>query len=71
MLCMKMFVNFHMFWTLVYLHIVFFLLSSIVKCFEFLKALYKFPISFIIIIIMYKWGYMVYYNLKSCNKTLL
>ena len=40
LLCMKMFVNFHMFCTLVYLRIVCFSLSSIVKHFEFLKALY-------------------------------
>ena len=50
MLCMKMFVNFHIFCTLVYLCIVCFSLSSIVKRFEFLKALYKFPIIIIIII---------------------
>ena len=48
MLCMKMFVNFHMFCTLVYLHIVCFSLRSTVKRFEFLKALYKFPIIIII-----------------------
>ena len=40
---MKMFVNFHMFCTLVYLRIVCISLSSVVKRFEFLKALYKFP----------------------------
>ena len=40
-----------MFCTLVYLPIVCFSLSSIVKSFEFLNALYKFPI--IIIIIMF------------------
>ena len=51
MLCMKMFVNFHTFCTLVYLCIVCFSLSSIAKRFEFLKALYKFPIIIIIIII--------------------
>ena len=45
--CMKMFVNFHIFCTLVYLRIVRFSLSSVVKRFEFLKALYKFPIIFI------------------------
>ena len=44
MLCMKMFVNFYMFCTLVYLHILCFSLSSIVKCFGFLKALYKFHV---------------------------
>ena len=44
MLCMKMVVNFHMFCTLVYLCTVCFSLNSIVKRFEFLKALYKFPI---------------------------
>ena len=33
-----------MFCTVVYLRIVCFSLSSIVKCFEFLKVLYKFPI---------------------------
>ena len=48
MLCMKMFVNVHMFCTLVYLRIVCFSLSSIVKRFEFLKALYKFPIIIIV-----------------------
>ena len=51
-LCMQMFVNFHMFCTLLYLRIVCFSLSSIVKRFEFLKALYKFPIIIIIIIII-------------------
>ena len=44
---MKMFVNFHMFCTLVYLRIVCISLSSVVKRFEFLKALYKFPIIII------------------------
>ena len=43
-------VNFHMFCTLVYLRIVCFSLSSVVKHFEFLKALYKFPIIMIIIV---------------------
>ena len=52
MLCMKMFVNFHMFCTLVYLRIVCFSLSSVVKRFEFLKALYEFSIIIIIIIII-------------------
>ena len=47
MLRMKMFVNFHIFCTLVYLRIVCFSSSSVVKRFEFLKALYKFPIIFI------------------------
>ena len=49
MFCMKMFVNFRMFCTLVYLRIVCFSLSSVVKHFEFLKALYKFPIIIIIV----------------------
>ena len=53
MLCMKMFVNFHMFCMLVYLCIVCFSLTSIVKRSEFLKVLYKFPII-ITIIWMYK-----------------
>ena len=39
-----------MFCTLVYLRIVCFSLSSVVKHFEFLKALYKFPIIMIIIV---------------------
>ena len=43
-------VNFHMFCTLVYLRIVCFSLSSIVKHFEFVKALCKFPIIMIIIV---------------------
>ena len=46
MLCMKMFVHFLMFCTLVYLHAVCFSLSSVVKHFEFLKAFYKFPIKY-------------------------
>ena len=46
---MKMFVNFYMFCTLVYLRIVCFSLSSIGKRFEFLKALYKFPVIIILI----------------------
>ena len=46
-LCMKMFGNFHMFCTLLYLRIVCFSLSSVVKRYEFLKALYKFPIIII------------------------
>ena len=48
MLCIKMFVNFHVFCTIVYLRIVCFSLSSIVKRFEFLKVLYKFPVIIII-----------------------
>ena len=49
MLCMKMLVNFHMFCMLVYLRTVCFSLSSVVKRFEFLKALYKFPIIIIFV----------------------
>ena len=47
MFCMKMLI--FMFCTLVYLRIVCFSLSSVVKHFEFLKALYKFPIIIIIV----------------------
>ena len=47
-LCMKMLI--FMFCTLVYLRIVCFSLSSVVKHFEFLKALCKFPIIMIIIV---------------------
>ena len=47
MLCMKMFGNFHMFCTIVYLRIVCFYLSSVVKRNEFLKAIYKFPMIII------------------------
>ena len=49
---MKMILNFHMFCTLVYLRIVCFSSSPIVKSFEFLKALYKFRIIISIIIII-------------------
>ena len=50
---MKMFVNFHMFCTLVYLCIVCFSLSSIVKCSELLKTLCKFPVLIIMCSYMY------------------
>ena len=41
-----------MFYTLVYLRIVCFSLSCIVKRFEFLKALYKYPIIIIIYLLV-------------------
>ena len=47
MLCMKMFVNFYVLYACIFAHCGFFLwfsISSIVKPFEFLKSLYKFPI---------------------------
>ena len=56
MLCMKMFVNFHVLYTYIPLTSIImgicaFFSSEVVKRFEFPKALYKFPIIIIIIII--------------------
>ena len=47
MLRMEMFVNFHVLYTCIFAHCMFLSLSSIVKHFEFLKVLYKFPVIII------------------------